>query len=1047
MKLKLPALLAATVAMGAVAVAADTTDNTPSTSVTVTGTRVKYDVPTTPAKSPEKPDFTLNLPAYQLDSLDFNFPSGMRVIFQADHSQPVVAITMVMDRGSTSDPIGKEGIAHFVEHLWFRSEHKDRTDPQGEKRLPKTWDILTDLGCDLNASTSDDWTNYMTVCPASSLQAMLRLEMLRIAEPIEGVKEEVVDTEREVIRNELRMRYENTWMQVFPYLFDRLYPKDHPYARLGIGTHESLLNCHLADIQKFTETNYKPENATIVVVGDFDLDKVPQLIADNFDPALVADPAHPDAPVQLVEPKKRVSGPAAEPPPPADQSMGTYEYAGEDPMVVVAWSVPGAYHGQDWDLRLMASIAGNFMNQYFRDHPENHVKGRDVGCFLWDSKVDSKVMCALPLTTADVNPDQIAQRAADQIAGMTNPELSQYLDIELSQVRMSQLADILRSLDLFSEVGEGSRATTIAHWAHFTGSHTYHSDAMNEVMKVNATSIKDYAYKYLKRERMVNVFLKPLPKDKLAMDAAQSTTYVAAQGGDDVLRSTIDPKMITPEVIKDFTITPNIDLIIDKKLPNGLRIVALSHGEAPLVEAGLVFGGGTATAPLGMDNFADEFSRTVWNDSGRRSDPLRIAGTWGFKKTDNYSYDYIQSSSGNLDGALWLLREAVENFTAITDGKVDWANTSQDHLKKDWKYRDGYYGTGFVSAARWNMVNPGHPLAFHNGWEDFDRYKSLGASDIMDYVKRKYQPANATLLIVGNVDAESAERLAEYYLQGWEAAPGVEIGPLPGNVPANPATTAPVVQIYDDPGKTQTDVTYMCPLVPATTSNDAARRVLGDYLDEQAWIILRENGGVTYGANAFAQGYEGGSSFLWMGSLVQNEGTALAVQTFEQLAKDAESGVFKDDRVAIHKLNIGKKYVLHQQSVPQMRDRLLQPLYWRNDWSTVTGYSDRLAAVTPASMQALMGDCTKHWIITVEGPKDAVTPSLDKAGIAYEVVDWKQEGKDLLKQYDPAAFKKAEKADAKAKAKEAKEKAEGGDAGSTSSTGTTTTSGGMMLLP
>src|SRR5678815_477429 len=69
---------------------------------------------------PSEPDMTLNVPPYELDSIDYNFPTGLRIIFQADHTHPTIAITGVMDTGSADDPVGKEGIAHFVEHLWFR---------------------------------------------------------------------------------------------------------------------------------------------------------------------------------------------------------------------------------------------------------------------------------------------------------------------------------------------------------------------------------------------------------------------------------------------------------------------------------------------------------------------------------------------------------------------------------------------------------------------------------------------------------------------------------------------------------------------------------------------------------------------------------------------------------------------------------------------------------------------------------------------------------------------------------------------------------------
>lgn len=1040
----------------ATAIAADSPSGTATGSVTVTGTRATFDVPTTPEERPKRPDFTLKLPAYKLDSVDYNFPSGLRMIFQSDHSQPVVSITTVYDRGSTSDPIGKEGIAHFVEHLWFRSQHVDQSDPTGQKRLPKTWDILSDLGCDLNASTADDWTNYMSVCPSTSLQALLRLESLRMSNAVEGVVESVVDTEREVIRNELRMRYENTEAQVLPYLFDKLYPDGHPYARLGIGSHASLANCKLADIQEFVKTNYRPENTTVVVVGDFELADVPELIYDNMDPVhfdsrikdenlvrvprrsienpdpknpehwfLVptdpSDPTH-QTPISVANPPpKRISGPAAEPPPPGDQTLSTYEAAIDYPMVVLGWTIPGSYRGNDIVMNMTANVAGGYINDYFLTSMADDVRG--AGCFTWASKIDSKLICFIELKRATSNPEQIAQRAADQVAFIWdtdynyNPALNiRYVDTMLSRAKMEYLAEILRSLDLFATVG-GGRATDIAHWAHFTGSHQYHSDVMNEVSHIEGQQIVDMAYKYLRRDRMTNIYLKAIPKDEVVVDAAQTSDYHAAQGGDDILRSTYDPKSITAEVIKDYTITPNIDLLIDKKLPNGLRVVVLEHGEAPLVEAGLYVGGGTATEPLGFDEFAEEFGRTLWNDRSRKTDPLRIAGSWYSTRGSNYTYHYVQSSNGNLDGALWLLREAMEEWVPNLDGRTDYAKYLQEVSEDSWSERS------YHIDRMQDELNPGHPTTWSGDWSDYEEWKTWTGADVMSYVRRKYQPANATLVIVGNVNGQQAEKLAEYYFQGWKPAKDVEIGPMPTIPPPNPATVQPRVVLLDNPGKTQTDVSFACPIAPATQENDVTRQILTDYVDEQTWVILRENGGVTYGAYAYAYGQPGGSSLFIMGSLVQNEGTVLAVKTFQDLAAAAERGEFESDVIAKHKLNRAKKYVLAQQSVPQMRGRLMSQLIWNNDWKMVTDYPDRLAAVDAAQLQAMMGDCTDHYLITIEGPADAVSPQLDAAGVQYSTFDVRAAAKDLLWKYDPKEAKKAEKKEAKDKKKAEKKEA------------------------
>lgn len=1028
----------------------------------VVETDLLKDAPSTPKDRPEKPEFALKLPSYSLDTLDLNFPSGLRILFQADHSQPVVSITTVYDRGSTSDPLTKEGIAHFVEHLWFRSEH---VNTQTGERLPKVWDILSELGCSLNASTADDWTNYMSVCPSSSLPSLLRLESLRMTETVEGVKSEVVDTEREVIRNELRMRYENTWMSAMPYLFEHLYPAGHPYARLGIGSHESLSNIKLEDIQEFTRVNYRPENTTIVVVGDFKLEDVQDLVFENFAPQVLhpkateanlvkvprvtnpdknkpgdwtealLDPEHPDKFVSAKgTPPKRVSGPATEPPMPHDQILSRHTAPIEDPMVVVAWTVPGGYRDNTTKMSIMANIAGGYMSDYFRNN-DSRVRADSSGCFLWDSKVDSKVICAIELKTADVDPDAIAEKAVDQVAFMWDQDYNydaalnvKWIDTMLSRFKMQSLASILQSLDLFATVG-GGRATDIAHHAHFTGSAQYHSDAMREAMAIKGDEIAKLAETYLRRDRYVKVFLEPLPKDDVLASAAQSTEYRGASGGDDVIRSSVPPEKITAQVIKDFTIVPDASKIVEKTLPNGLRVIVMKHGETPVAEASLILSTGWASDDRRSDTFAEDFSLSVWNDFARRSDPLRIAGEWDHEYAAGNTRHTVSAASGNLDGVLWLLREGVEEFRPNFASKVQYFKDAKSHIKRDWKERDGYYNPGFMTEHRNAVLMPSHPMGHIQTWEDIEAMASRPSSDVMSWIHQKYQPANATLLIVGNIDANKAARLAEYYFQGWKPANGVTPGKAPA-LPNVPATTEkPRVVVYDKPKNTQTNVTFACQAAAATPRDDAALDILTDYLDERAWIILRERGGVTYGAGAAA--YQSvGRGAVQMFSLVQNNGTVLAVQTFEQLAKDATEGKFDFGRVQVNKLNRAKRYVLNQQSIPQMRSRLLRPVQLREDWTLLSGYADRLAAVDGKAMQARMGDCVNNYLIQVEGPKDEIVPMLEAAKIQHEVFDWKQAGRDRLAKYDPKAYAKLLKAEAKDKAKkekeDAKKAAEGG---------------------
>ena len=593
------------------------------------------------------PELQPKIPPYSLESRDFIFPSGLRVIMQPDHSAPIVAVTTVFDRGSTSDPVGKEGIAHFVEHLWFKSRHVEGSDV-------RAWDILSENGCLLNASTSNDWTNYMTVCPDTALRTLLKFASLRMTDPVKGVVAHEVTSEREVIRNELRMRMENSGGDVLRYIYDRIYGPAHPYHRLTIGTHGSLDNITLEDIQQFTVEHYRPENATIVVVGDFEPDFAFSLIFENFapellhpdlteenmrwyprpgvewdqinrsnpDPELVywtaSDPADDSKPLPLLKtpPHRSATFGMA----PTDEAynteVGIFDAPVERRTVILGWSAPGGWQGNDSTMRIAANMVANtigpgvYDDRRFRRDP--NTKALQLGCYASPSKANTTILCFAEITE-DADAEQMVERMLDQLSQAWNPEMlanpimRQMRENSFALLRMGGLQYVLSSLDRVYGL-YGARATDIAMYAHHTGSHRFHSDTMNEQSDLDFDSAVLFARQWITRDRAAAVVLNPLPEEDLVLDNSESDYHGAGQSEDRVV-SSLDPESITADLIHEEVRLPDFDKMIDTTLDNGLRVIVLPHGEVPWMTARVFAAGGTDTDPLGKDTAARWFRR------------------------------------------------------------------------------------------------------------------------------------------------------------------------------------------------------------------------------------------------------------------------------------------------------------------------------------------------------------------------------------------------------------------------------------------------------
>ena len=204
----------------------------------------------------------------------FSLPNGLRVVFHEDHSTPVVAVNVWYHVGSMNESAGRTGFAHLFEHMMF----------QGFQGYPYAFGATMDeLGAARNGSTNTDRTNYYEVVPSNFLDTALFMEAGRMGRLLETVTQERLDNQRDVVKNEKRQRIDNQpYGQAFSRLMSALYPREHPYSWPVIGSMEDLTAASLEDVSAFFRTYYAPNNATLVLAGDFDPAKARALVEQHF---------------------------------------------------------------------------------------------------------------------------------------------------------------------------------------------------------------------------------------------------------------------------------------------------------------------------------------------------------------------------------------------------------------------------------------------------------------------------------------------------------------------------------------------------------------------------------------------------------------------------------------------------------------------------------------------------------------------------------------------------------------------------------------------
>lgn len=265
--------------------------------------------------------------------------NGLTVILHEDHAVPRVYMSLRFNVGSARETPGRTGFAHLFEHLMF----------EGSAHVPEgkfdQW--LEAAGGENNAYTSEDETYYYEEVPSNSIELPLFLDSDRMGFFADKLVDNVVDKQRDIVKNERRQSYENRpWGRADLLLPEALWPKGHPYSWPVIGSMADLSAASIEDVRNFYTKWYAPENAVLVVVGDFKTKEMMKLVEKWYG----------DVPARGGDPKTY-----ALPAPKLHTMTGEKRIVVEDeiaplPKLTVVWPTVQLFHPDDAALDLLASV-------------------------------------------------------------------------------------------------------------------------------------------------------------------------------------------------------------------------------------------------------------------------------------------------------------------------------------------------------------------------------------------------------------------------------------------------------------------------------------------------------------------------------------------------------------------------------------------------------------------------------------------------------------------------------------------------------------------
>jgi zinc protease len=406
----------------------------------------------------------------------FTLDNGLTLLVYQDNTAPVVSVNLLYRVGSRDEPTGKRGMAHLMEHMMFKGSKNIKPEEHAK--------LIDQAGGRSNAFTSDDVTGYWAMLPQEKLELALRLEAERMENLI--ITQENLDAEREVVKEEWRVRLEN---QPVSKAFDKFRDiafAGTPYAKGPEGYMEDLDSITVEDLQNFYKMYYAPNNGVLVVAGDVEANSVLALVQKYFG----AIPKGATLPVvTITQPSQN------------EMREEFLQLAVQLPVIIGGYAVPGTGHPDQPALEVAGLIlSGGQSARLYKSLVRDSQISVGAGGFPLVFK-DLGTMLIYAFFTPDKDPAQVKEALLKEIERLANEPIDEK---ELQKAKNQLTARYIFGLDAISGVANGlARAEVIQ------GDYKEFEKAKTRYDNITLADVQRVAQSYFKRENLTIVTLKP----------------------------------------------------------------------------------------------------------------------------------------------------------------------------------------------------------------------------------------------------------------------------------------------------------------------------------------------------------------------------------------------------------------------------------------------------------------------------------------------------------------------------------------------------------
>ena len=805
------------------------------------------------------PELSINFEKITLDN-------GLDVVFHIDRSDPVVAVELMAHVGSGREIEGRTGFAHLFEHLLFLE-----SENLGKGGLDKMSARIGGSGA--NGSTSRDRTNYLQTVPSDALEKMIWAEADKLGWFINTVTDPVLAKEKQVVKNEKRQSVDNRPYGFNQQIIDRnLYPKNHPYNWQVIGSLEDLQNATLEDVKTFFKKWYVPNNSTLVLSGDINVEQAKKWVHKYFDEIPKG---------EEIIPLKKEAGFIAE-----SKSLYYEDNFARLPLLTMVWPTAELYHEDSYALDVLSEYLTSG-----KEAPFNKVLIDDLKLtsYVGMGSYTSEVAGQMQLSVRAFNNTKLDDVKNGIESAFTEFEKNGIPQKDLDRIKAGQETGFYRSLS--SVLGKGTR---LASYNTYTGDPGFVTKDIKRTLAVTAKDVMNVFNKYIKGKNYIATSFVPRNGKELALTGATEAIIKEEKiviGAEENFDASIVAKYEKTPSTFDRSIEPNygptpvakVPTVWESKLENGLKVFGIESNEVPLVQFNIVIDGGQLVESmdkLGVANLtADLLEKGTKNKTvSELEDALAQLGASGSFSAGKESIRISGTTlAKNYNATLALVKEMLL--------EPRWDETEFELLKKRAisNLRQQEASPRSVAQNAYNELIYGKDnIRSKNVLGSIASVNSITIDDLKSYYDNYISPSVAKMHVVGDISKDVVLKSIKDLSQNW-AAKEVTIPAYKTPEPPKKST----VYFYDIPNAKQSQLRFGSPALafndtdyfPASVMN---YRLGGGGFASQLTQQLREGKGYTYGIRSgFSGGKEKGSFTISSG--VRSNVTLEASQLIKQI--------------------------------------------------------------------------------------------------------------------------------------------------------------------